>query len=385
MENLSSFSFKLKTKIVFDHDSEKKLPDILRELGFEKPVIVTDKGVREAGLLDGFLKSLEKSNISAEIFDDIEPNPKDYNVDDGVDKIKESECDGIVAIGGGSPIDCAKAMAAVASLGGSARDYSKRGLIEEDVMPLIAVPTTAGTGSEVTIGAVITDTERKFKYTIKGNSLAPKVALIDPELTVSMPPSITAATGMDALTHAIEGYTVKQANPLTDAPALHAIELISRHLRTSYRRGDNMEARTGMLLGSLLAGIAFSHSDVGSVHCIAEALGGMYDIPHGVCNAVMLPTVMNYNLPYCEERYARVATAMGLEWNNPKEGALKAVEEVREMAEDVELPDFSSFGVEPGDFSEIAEKSYENGSNSSNPRPMKPEDYEKILRVLQKS
>jgi alcohol dehydrogenase len=229
---------------------------------------------------------------------------------------------------------------------------------------------------------VITDSDRKFKFTIKDTSLAPKVALIDPGLTVSMPPDLTAATGMDALTHAVEAYTAKNAHPLSDAFALSSIELMWLNLPEAFRQGTNIETRTGMLIGSLMAGIAFSHSDVGAVHCIAEALGGMYDIPHGVCNAVMLPTIMKYNLPFCKERYARIATVMGLEWENPETGAQKAVQAVTQMAVDVGLPQFSSFGINPKDFRVLAINSAENGSNPSNARPMTHKDYETILNEL---
>lgn len=385
MKNKYPFTFDLSTRIIFGYNIENQLPKILDEFRFRYPMIVTDKGVREVGLIDNFLASMKNSNISYEIFDKIEANPKDYNVDNGVAKILEYKCDCLIAIGGGSPIDCAKAMTAVATIGGSTREYVDKEAIDRTVLPLIAVPTTAGTGSEVTYGAVITDTEQKLKFTIKGNALAPKVALLDPKLTVSMPPLLTAATGMDALTHAIEAYTVRNAEPLSDAMALYSIELISRYLRVAYNKGTDPDARTGMLLGSLMAGIAFSHSDVGAVHCIAEALGGMYDIPHGVCNAVMLPIVMQYNLPFCEERYARIATAMDIEWENFENGAQKTVEAVKKLAKDLNLPHFSSFGINPEDFSKLAVKAYENGSNPSNPRPMSVNDYEKILNELQNS
>ncbi len=379
------FTFNLPTRIVFTYSATNQLPAYINDLGFTHPIIVTDHGVTTAGLIDGFLKCIKKAGISYYVFDDVECNPKDYNVDQGVAKIREFKCDSIITIGGGSPMDCAKAMSAVATLGGRTRDYINKGRIKQDVLPIIAIPTTAGTGSEVTFGAVITDTKRKFKFTIKGTTLAPKVALLDPNLTVSMSPALTAATGMDALTHAIEAYTAKNSQPFSDSFALYSIKILSRHLRTAFTQSTNIEARAGMLMGSLMAGIAFSQSDVGAVHCIAEALGGMYDIPHGVCNAVMLPTIMKYNLPYCAARYAQIATAMDIEWQNPEKGAQKAVEAVTKMARDVELPEFSSFGIDPKDFPELAAKSADNGSNPSNPRPMKAKDYKTILNQLHDS
>lgn len=376
------FTFDLHTQIAYAYRISEQLPKTLAQLGIKHPVIVTDKGVRKAGLIEDFLSCLEEVRLPYEIFDDIEPNPKDYNVDCGVEQMMTSDCDGIITIGGGSPMDCAKAMAAVATIGGRTRDYVNKGRIQQRVLPIIAVPTTAGTGSEVTYGAVITESERKFKFTIKGTNLAPKVAFIDPGLTVSMPPDLTAATGMDALTHAVEAYTAKNANPLSDAFALSSIELIWTNLPKAYSQGKNIKARTGMIIGSLMAGIAFSHSDVGAVHCIAEALGGMYDIPHGVCNSVILPTIMKFNLPSCTERYARIATTMGIDWQDATDGAQRAVAAVVKMARIVGLPEFSSFGVDPRDFKELALNSAENGSNLSNARPMTSKEYENILNEL---
>lgn len=381
----SAFTFHLPTRIIFNFNAQEQLSKMISKLGFTYPMIVTDRGVRQAGLTDGLLACMDNLGIPHEVFEDIEPNPKDYNVDRGVAKILGYSCDSIITVGGGSPMDCAKAIAAVATLGGSTRDYINKGRINQKVLPIIAIPTTAGTGSEVTFGAVITDSDRKFKFTIKGTALAPKVALLDPNLTVSMPPALTAATGMDALTHAIEAYTAKNAQPLSDALALSSIELIWHNLKVAFNQGRDIEARTGMLLGSVMAGIAFSQSDVGAVHCIGEALGGMYDIPHGVCNAVMLPTIMEYNLQFCRERYAQIATIMGIQWQDSEIGAHKAVEAVKKMARDVELPKFSSFGISPTDFTEIAVNSAENGSNPSNARPMSAKDYEKILNDLHMS
>ena len=247
---------------------------------------------------------------------------------------------------------------------------------------MIAIPTTAGSGSEVTFSAVVTDSGKHFKFSIKDPKIAPRVALVDPEMTLSMPAALTAATGMDALTHAIEAYTAKAAEPLSDAAALYAVELISTHLRTAVFDGQNIEARSGMLLGSLLAAIAFSHSDVAAVHCIAEALGGQYDLPHGVCNAVTLPAVMAYNLDYCVDRYARIALAMGLGDGRIESRARQAVAEVKKLADDIHLPDFRQLGVKESDFEKLADDSAANGSNRDNPRPMEKGDYLNVLMAL---
>jgi alcohol dehydrogenase len=197
-----------------------------------------------------------------------------------------------------------------------------------------------------------------------------------------MPPALTAATGMDALTHAIEAYTAMASEPLADAAALYAVELIILHLKNAVADGQNLAARSGMMLGSVLAAIAFSHSDVAAVHCIAEALGGKYDLPHGVCNAIVLPVVMDYNLDFCTEKYARLARAMGFSYRSIQSGAQKAVASVKKLAADIKLPSFRELGINEDDFRDLARKSAANGSNASNPRPMEEADYMQIFRTL---
>lgn len=382
MNLLNPFSFELPTKIFYGAGVSGALREHIRQWGAKDVLVVTDKGIRSSGLLDGIERQLEEANTRFAIFDEVEPNPKDKDVQRGAEQARLLGADCLVAIGGGSPLDCAKAISVVASHGGPVRRYADQKNITGKVLPVIAIPTTAGTGSEVTFGAVITDTHEQFKFTIKNASTAPKIALLDPALTVTMPSSLTAATGMDALTHAIEGYTAKAAEPLADAAALYAVELITKYLKTAVSDGQNMEARAGMLLGSLLAGISFSHSDVAAVHCIAEALGGKYDAPHGVCNAVVLPEMMAYNIEFCQEGYARIATAMGIRYVNPEEGAHKAVEAVRQLARDVKLPSFQSLGIREEDFEELAQNSVINGSNPDNPRPMQKQDYLTVLTAL---
>jgi len=379
---LNSFSFELPTRIEYGVDSLGKLVDFVEELGARKVLIVTDRGIEASGLLSAISDQLKHARLELEIFSDVESNPKDHNVHAGAKMAQSMQAECLVAVGGGSPIDCAKSIAVLATHEGKIRDYEGRDKISGNVLPLIAIPTTAGTGSEVTFSSVITDSGEGFKFTVKHASLAPRIALLDPQMTLTMPPGLTAATGMDALTHAIEGYTSRVSEPLADAAALYAIELVTKYLTIAVFEGDNMEARAGMLLGSVLAGIAFSHSDVGSVHCIAEALGGKYDTAHGVCNAVVLPAVMEYNMDFCRERYARIAGAMGIICASAEEGARRAVEAVKQLAVDVKLPSFSSFGVKPEDIEELAYKSYVNGSNIDNPRPMSKDDYLVLFNTM---
>ena len=382
MNLLNSFSFELPTKIEYGIGAVKRLAEIIKSINAKSLLLVTDKGIRNSGLLEQISNLLEVGKFQYKIFDNVEPNPKDYNVQEGVEIAKQLNSDCLVTIGGGSPIDCAKAIAVVARQGGVVRDYEGPGKIGPDVLPLIAIPTTAGTGSEVTFSSVITDSRAKFKFSIKDPKIAPLVALVDPEMTLTMPPDLTAATGMDALTHAIEGFTANASEPIADSAALYAIELITAYLRIAVSDGKNLEARAGMLIGSVLAGIAFSHSDVAAVHCVAEALGGKYDAAHGVCNAVVLPAVMEYNMEYCKERYARIAGAMGLSYSNVKDGARQAVAAVQKLAADVHLPEFGSLGVQQDDFEELALNSFKNGSNIDNPRPMAKDDYLNLFKTL---
>jgi alcohol dehydrogenase len=382
MNLLNSFSFELPTKIEYGVGASGKLVESIKALGSQKVLIVTDKGVEASGLLASITDQLAAAHLGFDIFSDVEPNPKDRNVRAGAQIAQSLQANCLVAVGGGSPIDCAKSIAVLATHGGAVRDYEGKDKISGNVLPLIAIPTTAGTGSEVTFSSVITDTAEGFKFTVKHPCLAPRIALLDPQMTLTMPPGLTAATGMDALTHAIEGYTANVSEPLADAAALYAVELVAKYLKAAVQEGSNMEARAGMLVGSLLAGIAFSHSDVGSVHCIAEALGGKYDTAHGVCNAVVLPAVMEYNMDYCRERYARIALAMGIRSDSTRDGARRAVEAVKQLAVDVNLPSFASFGVKAEDVEELAVKSFVNGSNVDNPRPMTRDDYLKLFNKM---
>jgi alcohol dehydrogenase len=382
MDIMKSFSFVLPTRIEYGPGCIAKLPGELSALGAKKPLLLTDKGIAGSGLLATITKALDGAGRKYDVYDDVAPNPRDKNALDGAKFAREKGSDCIVAIGGGSPIDCAKAIAVLAKNDGVIQDYRGVENIPGDALPLIAVPTTAGTGSEVTFSSVITDTEKKIKFSLRSVKIAAKVALCDPQLTASMPKSLTAATGMDALTHAIEGFTATCAEPIGNATALHAIELISKYLRRAVSDGTDIEARSGMLMGSLLAAISFSHSDVAAVHCIAETLGGIYDKPHGVCNAVCLPEVMDYSKESCVGKYARVASAMGLKFSSEAEGADAAVAAVKKLAEDVGIPPFSSFGIDKSQFHEIAVKSFENLSNNSNPKYLEVEDYMKILERL---
>jgi alcohol dehydrogenase len=373
------FSFALPTTIVFGPGCLARLGELAGGMGASKPLVITDPGVVKAGLPDKLVEALGARPL---IFDGVEANPRDYNAAAAARAYREAGADSLIALGGGSPIDCAKAAGVLIAHGAEdIRRFEGRGEAAKPITPLLAIPTTSGTGSELTFSAVITDTARRCKMTIKNAYTAARIALCDPLLTLSVPAAVTAATGMDALTHAIEAYTALCAEPLADAAALYAVELIAASLPAAFKDGTDREARSKMLMGSMLAGIAFSHADVASVHCIAEALGGSYDLPHGVCNAVILPHVMEYNMPYCRERYARIGRAMGA-GGGGAEGARATVEAVRRLALDLRLPRFSELGIKKEDYPAIAAASERNGSNPSNPRPMDRENYLEILNIM---
>lgn len=372
---INRFDFLLPTRIRYGRGTVTALGEALRDLNATRVMIITDKGIVKAGLLNRVADLIKAAGIPFIVYDEIEANPKDYNVEAAAGTAREQAVDTIVAFGGGSPIDAAKAVAVVAKQGGAVADYQGKGKIQDACLPFIAIPTTAGTGSEVTFSAVITDTKEKFKFTIKSPAIAAKTAIIDPELTLTVPPLVTAATGIDALTHAIEGYTANCTEPIAEAVGLYAVEYIANNIVAAVKNGANIEARDNMMLGSLLAGLSFSHADVAAVHCMAEALGSMYDAPHGMCNAILLPYVMAYNLPVAGYKYARVARAMGLDEPDDGKAAAQGIEYIKRLSKAVGLPGIRSLPVRKDDFEILAEMAVKNGSNASNPRQIAKDGY----------
>lgn len=372
---IGSFDFRLPTKIRYGAGILQVLGEELKNINAKNVMIITDKGLSQTEMLNKLTRLIQKEGIRFIIYDAIEANPKDYNVEACAAKAREEAIDTLVAFGGGSPIDAAKAVAVLAKQGGKVRSYQGKGKIKDDCLPLVTIPTTAGTGSEVTFSAVITDTTEKFKFTIKSTAIAARTAIVDPELTLTVPPLITAATGMDALTHAIEGYTANCTEPIAEAVGLYAVEYIAPNIVAAVKNGGNLEARDHMMMGSLLAGLSFSHADVAAVHCMAEALGSIYDAPHGMCNAILLPYVMEYNLPEAQGKYARVARAMGINEKDDYQAALAGIEHIKKLAADIGLPGIKALNVRPDDFELLAEMSVKNGSNGSNPKAIPQDGY----------
>ncbi len=365
------------TRIVYGPDSLSRLGDIVAgEFPADRILLVTDPGIRKAGIVDRVLQLLPW----AQTFDAVESNPRHATVDRAGELARELGTQLVVGLGGGSVLDAAKAVALLAANPGRIEQYEGREKYGVPPLPVIAVPTTCGTGSEVTWVAVITHTERRFKMSIKGPAMFPAVALVDPDLLVSLPPELVAATGMDALVHAVEAFSVRPATFITDIFAAEAAGLAFRYLARAYRgiRSDH-QAREGVMRASLLAGLAFGNSDVGAVHCLSESVGALFDTPHGVANAVFLPYVMEFNRPAASGRYAELARRIGLTGEDPGRLTEGLIQKIEDLSRAIDIPRFKDLDISPDRFSEIADTSFANNSNPSNPREAAAADYRKIL------
>jgi alcohol dehydrogenase len=335
-----TFTINQPTKLTFGAGAIAGLADMVKEQGCSKVFLVVDPGLKKAGLLKKITAPLKKAKMEFEVYDQIDPEPGLKLADNGCKLAKKSGCDCVVGVGGGSAMDVAKAVSILLTNGGKAEDYLGIGKISKPGVPKIMVPTTAGTGAEVTWTAVFINEKTNSKGGMNGDPLYPDAALLDPELTVSIPPAVTASTGIDAFTHAVEAYLSTQSHPISDMYALEAIEMISRNLPLAYAHGDNIEARSAMLLGSLLGGKALATAGVGLVHAMAYPLGGMFGIPHGLANAVLLPYVIEYNLIGNPGKYAAVAEVMGYDTTDlpVREAAAAAVEAIFNLNNDVGVP-----------------------------------------------
>ncbi len=342
----------------------------IRTLGLKQALIVTDKVLVDIGLVSSVTEKLGVAGIACTVYDQTQPNPTVKNVEDGLDKLKSAGCDCVISLGGGSPHDCAKGIALVASNGGSIKEYEGVDKSAKPQLTLICINTTAGTASEITRFCIITDEARHIKMAIVDKNTTPTMSVNDPSLMQGMPQSLTAATGMDALTHAVEAYVSTAATPVTDACALQAVELISTWLRTAVYDGSNMEARDQMAYGQLLAGMAFNSASLGYVHAMAHQLGGFYDLPHGVCNAILLPHVEGFNAKCCPEKLARVAAAMGVDISgiSDREGAERALEEIQALSWDIGIPEgLEVLGVKKEDFGTLADNALNDACSLTNP------------------
>jgi len=382
---MKSFSFQLPTRIEFGNGVSSTIGEEVRRLGGSRALIVTDPGVEAAGLVDPVAACLTKAGVHTVLFDAVAPNPRDTCVQQGAELVASEGCDVLVAVGGGSPMDTAKAIGVVATHGGRIQDFEGLGLVQKPITPLVAIPTTSGTGSEVTFWAVITDTERSFKMSVGSPLCAATVALVDPELTLGLPAAVTAYTGVDALTHAVEGFTSALSEPLTDSLAVSAIRLIAGSLRKAHADGKDAEARYEMSLASLLAGVAFGNSDIAAVHCMGEAIGGLYDTPHGIAMAIYLPVVTEFNCETVPEKYAIVAEALGEDVSGLSrlEAARRASVAIRRLTDDLGIPSASQTGVRREDFPRLANAASVNVSVESNPREVTEADFMDLFEAAQ--
>jgi len=320
----------------------------------------------------GIAELLRAAGMASVSWCEAVPNPTAAVVHSGVDAFRASGCDLIVAVGGGSAIDTAKGVGLVASNGGHIRDYDGANKSKKPMPPFIAVSTTAGSGSEVTQFAVITDEEKHTKFTIVDWHMTPNVSVNDPEMMTSMPPSLTAATGMDALTHAIEAYVSTHASPVTDAKALKAVQLVGENLASAVRDGNNMDARENMCYASFLAGTAFNNAGLGLTHGMSHPLGGKYDLPHGLCNALLLPHIVRFNLNQASDKYSDLAVAMGAgkEWRSGVENGEALVRAIFALSREIGLPSgLAEIGVKSGDLPELSEEAMDEAIGATNPRP----------------
>ncbi len=363
----------------------KKVGERAKMLDMKKILIVTDSFLRtlENGPVQQVEESLQAADIDYVIYDGVEPNPKIRNVEEGKAVYLENDCDSIISVGGGSPHDCAKGIGIVLTNGDDVTALAGIETLENPLPPLMAVNTTAGTASEITRHAVLTNEKTSLKFVVVSWRNVPLVSFNDPMVMLEIPPALTAATGMDALTHCVESYVSTNRNPITDAQAAQGIKLIAKYLRPAVANGQDIEARTNMAYASVLGGMAFNNADLGYVHAMAHQLGGEYDAPHGVCCAVLMPTVERWNIISNPERFAEIAELMGenIEGLTVMEAADKAIDAMIRISEDVGIPtNIKDLGAKPEDFEKMAANALKDGNAFSNPRVGTEED---IVRLFQ--
>ena len=342
-------------------------------------LLVTDPNVRATGAADRVRESLAGVGIASIVYDGVATEPVLEYVEAALTALRDGRCDGVIAVGGGSAIDTGKAVAALATNGGSLVDYQGVDKFTQPALTLIAVPTTAGTGSEVTRVTVVTDQQRDVKMMLMAEALLPYAAVDDPLLTVTAPPGPTAAAGVDALTHAIEAYVSRRAQPLTDVLALDAIGVIARSLPAAWENGKDLEARERMMWAQLQAGLAFSNSSVALVHGMARPLGAHFHVPHGLANAMLLPVVMRFSVPAAVERYAAIARALGVgAGGGDEQVALRGAEAVERLVRALKIPTLQGYGINKADFRRVrarmAEDAIASGSPANNPRAATAEE-----------
>jgi alcohol dehydrogenase len=378
------YGFFIPTVTLMGIGAYKEIGNQIKTLGGKKPFICTDKGVQDAGIVDQVLAVIKQdAGVDSVVYSGTQPNPTDNNVHEGLKLYQDKGCDLIISLGGGSSHDCGKGIGIVATNGGNIRDYEGVDKSTKNMPPFIAVNTTAGTASEMTRFCIITDTSRKVKMAIVDWRVTPNVAIDDPLLMMGMPPGLTAATGMDALTHAVEAYVSTAATPVTDACALQAISLVATSLRAAVANGNDMDARDKMCYAQYLAGMAFNNASLGHVHAMAHQLGGFYDLPHGVCNAILLPHVSRFNLIAKMDRFVDIAEAMGENTSglSTRAAAELALSAIKTLSTDVGIPSgLTELGVKEQDLPTMAENAQKDACGLTNPRCPTLKDVIEIYR-----
>jgi alcohol dehydrogenase class IV len=377
---------RLPARIITGMGSLEKLAEVVGGMG-KKALIVSDKVVTDLGYLDKVKDILGKAKVTAAVYNEVNQEPTNEHVEAGLKILKDEGCDFLIAIGGGSAIDAAKAIGMMATNPGSISDYMGQNKAKNPTLPMIAVPTTAGTGSEVTRNTIITDLNTNVKMLIGSPYLIPDVAIDDPALTMTMPQGVTSSTGLDALTHAIEGYVSKQAQPITDEWALSAIRLIAGNLRQAWANGSNEKARSNMMLGQLMAGMAFSNSSVALVHGMARPIGAFFHVAHGLSNAVLLPHVIRFSWIGDPVKFARITEAMGedVEGLSVLDAAELAADAVERLCADLNVPTYQEMGLDEKKYFEVASQmakdAIASGSPAHNPRVATEEEIVEIYRL----
>lgn len=353
-----NFNVTQPTRIRFGVGAINDLAGAVSDLGGTKVLLVVDPSLKEVGLLQKICTPLDRDGVAYELFDHVDPEPGLTLADEGTELARKAGCDCVIGVGGGSAMDVAKAVSILLTNGGQAEDYLGLGKIKKPGVPKIMVPTTAGTGAEVTFTAVFINEKTKSKGGMNGDPLYPDLALLDPSLTLTLPPHVTAAPGIDAFTHALEAFVSTQSHAISDMYAMEALDLISRNLGMAYANGANIEARSAMLMGSLLAGKALATAGVGLVHAMAYPLGGMFNVPHGLANAVLLPYVVDFNVVGNPEKFARIADIMGYDVMDlpMREAGRMAVDAVYDLNQDVDIPKtLDELGIPETDIPRMAE------------------------------